>query len=353
MMIQNLSKITLVICLFVTGACKKSSPASITANVDVYVSGYSVATDSSTIIRYWKNGKPTICNGIIWGGFPNSIAVAGSDVYLGGILIGNNGTVATTWKNGNSLSLDTSHQSYVYKVRVSGNDVYQCGFTEKYAALSLATYWKNGKPVAVTDGKMSGSVNDMVINGTDLYLLVEQSDVNNLAEGIWKNGKLTNFFTGSLSDHSTWSDFQSMTVSSGDVYVATSIFANNLIQAGYFKNGVLVNVADGIHHSHAYDICVSGSDIYVSGSQTTGSVNTMGHIDIAMCWKNGIAQNLTDGKHTAQATGITVSGTDVYVSGYEDNGTNMVAKYWKNGQPVILSTGKRNSYATSIAVIAH
>src|SRR5690606_31364312 len=72
-----------------------------------------------------------------------------------------------------------------------------------------------------------------------------------------------------------------------------------------------------------------------------------GTYKVAKIWKNGVAQDLTDGSTLAFAYSVFVSGSDVYVSGSESNGTNHDAKLWKNG---IAQDLTNNSIAEAVSV---
>ena len=91
-------------------------------------------------------------------------------------------------------------------------------------------------------------------------------------------------------------------------------------------------------------MCVSGTDVYVTGAVTIGTHR------VAKMWKNGVATDLTDGTNDADVTDIFVSGTDVYISGSEINGGYSVAKFWKNGVATSLSNGSGNAGTSGLFI---
>jgi len=113
----------------------------------------------------------------------------------------------------------------------------------------------------------------------------------------------------------------------------------------YWKNGTSVSVTDGTKITYAYSMALSGSDVYLAGSEQNAS-----GISVAKYWKNGVATSLSDGNRVAGVYSIVIIGNDIYAAGWESNGTNDVAKYWKNGVPNALTDGTRMAIARSIFV---
>lgn len=134
---------------------------------------------------------------------------------------------------------------------------------------------------------------------------------------------------------------EAITISNSDVYVAGSQ-ANTTQKsfiATYWKNGSPTALTDGTHASHAMDIWVINSDVYVVGDEFNSDTTS-----IAKYWKNGTAHSLTDGTKYATATNIYVLDNDVYIVGSDDNHI----KYWKNG--VLISTFPENAYVRGLFV---
>src|SRR5207248_2821553 len=91
------------------------------------------------------------------------------DVYIGGFTIASNGNfVATYWKNGVATAFsDSTLNSVVTSIAVSGTDVYMAGFTRQGLGNAIACYWKNGMITKLSDGSAETRATGIAVNGTD------------------------------------------------------------------------------------------------------------------------------------------------------------------------------------------
>jgi len=150
----------------------------------------------------------------------------------------------------------------------------------------------------------------------------------------WKNGTITQLPFGSGAS--------AITVSGSDVYIAGS----NNADVVYWKDTTLNVIPTSPHmYSVANAIAVSGKDVFLAGSEENPSDDN----DNVVYWKNGQKTILENSPHYSQLTGIVVSGSDVHVAGYlVDSDWNVTAAYWKNGVKTTLSGP--GAYVTGIAL---
>ncbi|HXB34114.1 MAG TPA: hypothetical protein VNV35_11860 [Puia sp.] len=166
---------------------------------DVYVSG-GTTWQSAAHAEYWKNGVPVDLAGSLTyagpnntSGYPQStgIYVAGSDVYVSGLQqTAGEGPVAIYWKNGSPvfLSTDSLSGSVANAVFVSGSDVYVVGW-QNINNYSRAMLWKNGMATALTGNDTSSQANSVIVAGNDVYVAgVSWVAPNNYVATYWKNG---------------------------------------------------------------------------------------------------------------------------------------------------------------------
>ena len=235
--------------------------------------------------------------------------------------------IATVWKNGIAMNLtDGSKNAEVRDITVSGNDVYAVGSEDDINGTDRARFWKNGVLVNLVNSQSESVANLVEVIGKDVYIIGQEYENNLSVRKIWKNG-VASTLQGNIN---------SIAVNNNDVFTAGS--QDNT--AKFWKNGEGYFLTNGASYSSAYDIEVKGNDIYIVGEE-------MNNISVAKLWKNGNASNLSDGNYSNVATDISITGDDVYVLGYENNkGTKY--KLWKNGE-VIWS--KENFIVNALKVV--
>jgi hypothetical protein len=219
--------------------------------------------------------------------------------------------IATVWKNGVPMSLtDGTKNAVANDVVVSDNDVYVVGYEADANGAQVAKFWKNGVPAGLvsTPGSFANAV---TVNGKDVYIMGRALENNVYVQKMWKNGIVTTL----------QGDRRSIAVNNNNVYTV----GLQEERAKLWTNEVGYNLTNSASFSGAYDVEIKGSDVYIVG------VEVINKISVAKLWKNGIASNLSDGKFTTVATDVSITGNDVYILAYENNlGTN--SKIWKNGE---------------------
>ena len=351
-----MKKQTLIISLLVLvlySCHKESSNTNTSSQVDVYVAGVDSATGASLfdpalgISTYWKNGKPVNLTERTYDYGPDaaastSIAVSGADVYVTGYQRSCGslrcGDLGRFWKSGISVSLDLP--TYPSSLVVSNNDIYIAGSSGYLEGTGgNAAYLKNEVKIELPSGSAGSISTAIAVSGNDVYVAgigITGSIYNGPQKYIakyWKNSQPV-----ILTDGTNGAQVWSIAISGTDAYVAGMDWNGKSYQdasgntykksvAKYWKNSQPVILTDGTEDAFANSIAVSGTDVYVAGTEWNGRKS------IAKYWKNGKAISLTDATEDAQAKSIAISGNDVYVAGT----VNGYATYWKNGIAVTLS----------------
>jgi hypothetical protein len=291
---------------------------------DVYVGGFTVASNGKYVATYWKNGVATVFGDSTVNSVVTSIAVVGTDVYMSGFIrpaLGN--AAACYWKNGTITTLgDGSVETRATGIAVSGTDVYVSGTVG--IVQSVAVYWKNGTQIMLGNNLSASAASAIAVNGNDVYV-AGFSDNNHAS--YWKNGKdsvLTTTDVGNCSD---------VLLNGNDIYLAG--FVGGSGGATYWKNDVPVTLSQQGSPFMANGIAVSGADVYVSGRDNNGPYGGY--------WKNGALTKFDLG---TVVNDIAVNEGDVYLAGVQTSVTPQKnnAVYWKNNTMVILpGYGEANS----------
>ena len=116
-----------------------------------------------------------------------------------------------------------------------------------------------------------------------------------------------------------------------DLYIAgTESLGNGNQILKLWKNNTSQNLTDGNHHVEATNIVINQENVYISGNEYSGSLNS----SLATFWKNGQATHLTD--QVSEANAIYIHNNDIYVTGFKVIDNKKTAVVWKNGIETVL-----------------
>jgi len=236
--------------------------------------------------------------------------------------------VPVLWHGGGMLNL-AAKKTYSPVITTQGKDIYAA-----YNDATGSVYSKNGLVIGnlSVPTNMRSYVTGIALIGPDVYIsgsLLTGSNGYPSIPVYWKNGTLNYLsYPTPLGLFDQWNT-SGIAVSGSDVYISGS----HSTGAAYWKNGVITILPNGVY---AKGITVSGTDVYVAGVLHTTPVS---FVDQAGYWKNGVAVFMPNPNNINQtALAIAVQGTDVYVAGYNyGSGYNTNAVYWKNGTLNTLS----------------
>lgn len=149
------------------------------AGTETYISGqvWSTATDSGVV---WKNGNK---NWYVIGSV-NALALSQADTFF----VGNVGQTPAYWTQSALHNLNTT--GYATSIAISGTDVYIGGDTISASGNYQAVYWKNDVVTALKNPSMYSSVLGIAVAGTDLYAVGDFYENNVYKPAYWKNGTL-------------------------------------------------------------------------------------------------------------------------------------------------------------------
>ena len=298
---------------------------------DVYVGGnfgWASSVSANCIAKWDGTSWSALGNGVGGISFPNvfSIAISGNDVYVGGIFIQGGEVdarniarcVGTAWSAFETDEIDIGIHGMVRSIAVSGSDVYVGGdFT--HAGKEEVNYiakWDGTSWSALGEG-----VNDFVwalaVSGSDVYAggsFTEAGGVSASRIARW-DGTSWSALGGGVNGA-----VRAIAISGNDVYMGGFFTQAGGISAGRIAmwdgsswSALGSGVGGGFQHVNA--IVVSESDVYVGGAFTEAggeSANRIAKWD-GTSWSalgSGVGEGLM-----AHVNAISVSGSDVYVGG--------------------------------------
>jgi hypothetical protein len=282
--------------------------------------------------------------------YVNGIAVNKNDVYvIGEIRHWVNSYVVTSsavyWKNGVLTQLG---EGSVDGIAFKGNDIYMVGAAwGKGKEQDQAIYWKNDKAFSLGKGRL----NSICIDGDDIYMAgcrlyaVEMPSASYLAKNYeyypaatyWKNGRPI-----ALNDTTNGkTDANNIFVQDGDVYTAGSDNYRESIPVCW-KDRTRFELA-----SKSYPAgYVSGIVVDDLGKYTLcGAVNAGHNRYLAVYWQSARMRSLPHLGENSRSSAISMLGNDCYIAGSDQ----YHPVYWKNGKRI--EVGKDKGAITSIALV--
>ncbi len=159
------------------------------AGSEMYVGGQVWDLSGNDTAVVWKNGVQ------YWYGTPGGIYALGL-TPTDTVAVGNLGTLPTYWTNKNFFQLASG--GYGTSIAISGSDVYIGGDTLNIAGTNQAVFWKNNIMVPLKNQYQSSTVLGMAVAGTDVYAVGDVSNNSKYIPVFWKNGTIYN-----LADNGT------------------------------------------------------------------------------------------------------------------------------------------------------
>jgi len=195
-----------------------------------------------------------------------------------------------------------------------------------YAAMSILLF------AACSDDN-----DDATNNGTPQANVYIAGELDNTAV-LWNNGQPTTF------SHSR--EAYDIAVSGNDIYVlgwqGTNIYYDNHPCYWKAEQSQAPTMLEGGIRAYAIAVSESGSDVYVGGAQ-----GYMGSTDepVPCYWKNGqrVSLPIDTPIDYGAVYGIAISGSDVYMAG----NSYIYAVYWKNGELIQIADGEARGIAVS------
>lgn len=182
-----------------------------------------------------------------------------------------------------------------------------------------------------------GEANDIVVSNGDIYVSGRETSTAGNAKGCyWENGEIT-FLNLEYKTNITTSGIG---VSGSDIYLSGTDITYSATPC-YWKNGVRTDLPKS-ERGGATGLFVADGDVYISGYDVDGK-------EEACYWKNNTRTTLTDGHTPAEAHDIHVSGKDVYTAGRQRNG-KWYACYWKGNTQIALTNAQNDAQALGITI---
>lgn len=292
-----------------------------TGKIFVVGSGYGLnkENDFSWLATIWVDGVPTVLSneGI---SVANAIALYNNDIYVVGTeSLGTDKKILKLWRNNVGQNLtDGTHYVEATDIIVSEGNVYVIG--NEYSGLlnsSIATVWKNGQSIKLSD-EISEAKAVNVYNG-EVYVAGYKIINHKKTAIVWKIGK------GETPLYSERDDLESIAtdiyVDENGVYVTGSIRNSTKSIAMIWKNSIATELSDESTYSEAKTLFVHNSDVYIGGCD----IDTHDYNFIGKIWKNGVLVKEINGTNPVS---IDIKNDKIYFASF---GFDNEDKVWESG----------------------
>lgn len=276
----------------------------------------------SQLASIWVDGVPTTLSNT-GTSVADAVAFYNNDLYIAGTeSLANGNQILKLWKNNTSQNLTNgNHHVEATDIAVNKENVYISG-NEFSGSLnsSIATVWKNGQTIHLTD--QISEANAIYIHNNDIYVTGYKVIDDKITAVVWKNGIETVLYS---EDNDLESIATDIYVDNENVYI-TGCLRNSVKSAAVlWKNKVITTLSDADNYSETRALFVYNSDVYVIGCD----INTHDYDFVGKIWKNG---TLVKEINNANPECITIKNHKIYIagSGLDDRGMNQEGKIWES-----------------------
>jgi hypothetical protein len=294
----------------------------------------------------------------------DSIAVSGSDLYVGGDFETAGGISApgiARWNGTTWSGLSTGVSDFVDSIAISGGDVYVAGAFSTAGGISANNIARwNGSDWFALDGGVTGQtpgspalIAALALRGNNVYVcghfdVAGSANAKKLAQ--WDGSAWSRF--GDEVSNGLNAQIVTVAVGGNDVYAGGQFSVGgglNLNHIAKWNGSNWAPLGAGLNN-YAFATAINGSDLYAGGAFTVaGSVNASG---IAK-WDGNNWSALGSGVN-GSVNAIAVSGSDVYVGGFFTTAgglpANRIAKWNGSSWSAVGNPSSFDQLATVTAI---
>lgn len=330
----------LLFLLNITISCNKDKTTILENESNTYIAGYeqvSTSTSTKPLLKIWSENKTisydlSIDNNAFFTSIKAIKVHNGVTYAVGYFNFNDKEDIGALWIDGVLTSFgDGTKSTRINDIFINGSDIYMVGTERIKQYIKKAKLWKNGNPIDLTNGSEDASANSIFVKDNNVYILGSEGKKS----VVWKNNEPTYLTSG--NDYSSAKDIK---ISGKDVYVLLNERNpnTNTYVTKIWKNGELTNITDGTYGSSGNSLYLHNNDIYITGRIHKDNKH------YPVYWKNNELIELERGNDFfASANDIIIKNNDIYIIGQ----SNKVASLWKNGVRLELSNST-TSYALSL-----